>query len=80
MPVELESAASSTRRLDFILSESAYRELGDLSRQSRRSMTEIVRYGIGLFKLAMEARRNKQRLMVVDGRGNVVAEIVVPHG
>ena len=76
--VESTTADVAVRRLNFILSEPAYHELQDLSRQSRRSMTEIVRYGIGLVKLAAEAHRNKHRLMIVDEDNKAVKEIVIP--
>jgi hypothetical protein len=75
---KLENPRAAVRRLSFVVSESAYNELQDLADQSRRSMTELVRYGIGLMKVADEAKRKKLRLMVVDEDNKAIREIVIP--
>jgi hypothetical protein len=41
-------------------------------------MTELIRYGVGLMKLALEAQKNGQKLMVVAEDGRVVKELVLP--
>ncbi len=68
----------SVKRLSFILSESAFGELQALADQSQKSMTELVRYGIGLMRVAEDAKRQKLRLMVVDSDNKAVREIVIP--
>ena len=68
----------SVKRLSFILSESAFSELQALADQSQKSMTELVRYGIGLMRVAEDAKRQKLRLMVVDSDNKAVREIVIP--
>jgi len=68
----------TVRRLNFIVSETSYQELQDLAQTSRRSMTDLVRYGIGMIRLILEAQRHKQKLMVVDENNNAVKEIVLP--
>lgn len=70
--------APQVRRLNFILADASYRELQDLASESHRSMTELVRYSLGLMRLLMDAQRNKHRLMVVDENGKAVKEIVMP--
>lgn len=66
------------RRLNFILTERSYQDLQDLSNESRRSMTDLVRYGLGLMRLLIEAQKSKQRLMIVDESGKAIKEIVMP--
>ncbi len=69
---------AGVKRLNFILSDTAYRELQQLAKESRRSMTELVRYGIGIMKIAIEAQRDGNRLMIVDRTNKAVREIVIP--
>ena len=66
------------KRVNFILSERAHSELVNLSRGTMRSMTELIRLGLGLVKLALEAERNGQRLIVTTAEGQPVKEIVLP--
>src|ERR1700685_4591879 len=39
------------RRLNLILSDSARRDLDDIANKTRRSLTEVVRLGLGLVRL-----------------------------
>jgi hypothetical protein len=41
-------------------------------------MTELVRLGLGLVKIALEAERNGQRLIVTTAEGQAIKEIVLP--
>lgn len=66
------------KRVNFILSERAYTELVALSKETMRSMTELVRLGLGLVKIALEAERNGQRLIVTTAEGQAIKEIVLP--
>ena len=68
----------STKRLSFILSDSAFANLRNLMRQSQRSMTEIVRYGVGLVQVAEEAKREGLRLVVVNESNQAIREIILP--
>jgi hypothetical protein len=66
------------RRVNFVLSERAHTDLVGLSKDSMRSMTELVRLGLGLVKLAWEAQQNGNRLVVTTADGRPVKEIVLP--
>jgi hypothetical protein len=66
------------KRVNFVLSERAYTELVNLSKETMRSMTELVRLGLGLVKIAIEAERRGQRLIVTTAEGDPVKEIVLP--
>jgi hypothetical protein len=66
------------RRVNFVLSEKAHTDLVSLSKHSMRSMTELVRLGLGLVKLALEAQQNGNKLVVTTADGRQVKEIVLP--
>lgn len=72
------TAALTGKRVNFVLSERAYSELVTLSKETMRSMTEVVRLGLGLVKIALEAERQGNRLIVTTSDGKAVKEIVLP--
>jgi len=77
---EMASAAPSAsgKRVNFVLSERTYADLLNSSKQTRRSMTDVVRLGLALVKIALEAEVKGQRLIVTTADGNPVKEIVLP--
>lgn len=72
------SSAAIGKRMSFILSERAHSELVTLARETRRSMTDLVRLGLGLVKIALEAERNGKRLVVTTSDGQPEKELVLP--
>jgi len=42
-------------------------------------MTELIRLGLGLVKIAIHAATNDQKLLVVDDQGKPIKEIVLPE-
>jgi hypothetical protein len=53
--------------------------LNEISKQTGRSMTEIVRLGLGLVKMVLdEQRQNKYRLVIADSNLKPLREIVLP--
>ena len=66
------------KRVNFILSEKAYSELAAMSKRTGRSMTELVRLGLGLVKVALEAELEGHKLIVTTTQGNPLKEIVLP--
>ena len=66
------------KRLNVSLSERAYSDLMNAARETRRSMTELVRLGISLVRVALEAERNGHRLIVATDDGKALKEIVLP--
>jgi hypothetical protein len=71
------ASAALVKRVNFILSDRAHAELVALSKETNRSMTELFRLGLGLVKIALEAARNGDRI-VVTRDGQPVKEIVIP--
>jgi hypothetical protein len=41
-------------------------------------MTELIRLGLGLVKIAIEAERNNQRFIITTAEGDPVKEIILP--
>jgi hypothetical protein len=74
---DLVSASSSTKRLNINLPAEAYEVLQMLALDSGQSMTQVVRSGLGLAKLAREEIKNDRSLAIVDRDGKVLKEIVV---
>ena len=68
----------TTRRLSLNLSDSVYSELASLAKERRSSMTEIVRLALGLVRIAIQAAKKGQRLVVTTDDGQPVKEIVLP--
>jgi len=67
-----------TKRLNFILSGRAHADLVEWSKETNRSMTDIIRLGLGLARLALEAERKGNRLVVTTSEGDPIKEIVLP--
>jgi hypothetical protein len=72
------SPITSTRRLNINLSERAHTELQQLSSLTNSSMTELIRLGVGLLKIALEARNHGHKLVVTTQDGQALKEIVLP--
>jgi hypothetical protein len=66
------------KRVNFVLSGKAYSELAMMSKRTGRSMTELVRLGLGLIKVALEAEVNGHKLIVTTLEGNPLKEIILP--
>lgn len=66
------------KKMNFNVSARAYEELAELARQTQRSMTEIIRLGISLAKIAIEAERSGQKLIVTTSEGKPLKELVLP--
>jgi hypothetical protein len=69
--------SSPMRRLSINLPTETYEALQALAEDSGQSMTQVVRSGLGLAKLAREEVRNDRSLAIVDRTGRVLKEIIV---
>lgn len=70
--------ANNVRRLNINLPKYAFDELKSLSTRSGRSMTEVVRTALSLARLAFDEEQKNNKLVVADGEGNLLKEIVLP--
>lgn len=67
----------ATKRLNINLPAETYRDLRLLADSSGRSMTEVVRAGLGLAKLAYEEEKNDRFLAVATKQGKVVKQLLI---
>ena len=77
-PPPTKDLAPKPRRINLNLSEKAYKDLQDLAQETNRSMTEIVRLGLGLVKIAVREAAASNRLLVASENGEPIREIVLP--
>jgi len=75
---ETVTAPTGIRRLNINLAEKAFDDLQALARNTKRSMTELVRLGLGLIKIATEQTAKGHRLVITSADGKVLKEIVIP--
>ena len=71
--------APQGKRVNFILSEKSHADLAALAESTHRSMTDVVRLGLGLVKIALEASKNGYHLVVTNTEGQPIKEIVLPE-
>lgn len=67
----------SMKRININLPEHSYDDLQTLASQTGRTMTEVLRTGFGLAKIAMEEAREGRRLAVVNKDGKLIKDIVI---
>jgi len=70
-------AATELRRLNINLPPPVYEILQDLATQTGRTMTDVVRTGLSLAKIALEAEKAKNKLAVVSQDGTILKDIVL---
>ena len=70
--------AVATKRLSINVTREVYDELNHLSRLRRSSMTEVVRLGLGLVRIAILEGKAGNKLIVTTADGKPVKEIVLP--
>jgi hypothetical protein len=79
-PAVLERPADkpADKRLNLVLSASVYDDLTGLAKERRTTMTEIVRLGLGLVKVAINEMNRGHKLVVTTANGQVIKELVLP--
>jgi hypothetical protein len=66
------------KRVNLVLSNGSYDGLVDLSKQTRRSLSELIRWGLALVRIAIEEGRNGNRLVITNPDGQPIREVVIP--
>jgi hypothetical protein len=66
------------RRLNLNLSPQAYADAVKLSEETSRTLTELIRLGLGLVKIAVEESRKRNKLIVTTEDGKPLKELVLP--
>lgn len=66
------------KRLNVNLPEDSYEEIRALADSSGRSISDIVRTGLGLASIAMEEASRNNYLTITSSEGKLLRQIVLP--
>lgn len=77
-PALVEERVIEGKRLNLILSESAYTEVRNLAKATNQTITTLVRLGLSLVRIAMEEARQGNKLVITKASGEPIKEIVLP--
>jgi hypothetical protein len=72
------TATVTGKRLNLILSDRAFQDLTGIAKKTKRTMTEVVRLGVGLVKLVLEESEKGNKLIITTYDGKALREIVIP--
>jgi hypothetical protein len=75
---EKPAAGKSTKRLNANLPIEFYSEVEELAEEHGWTITDLIRLSLSLLKTAYGAIHEGNRLAVVNKRGRVVKEILLP--
>jgi hypothetical protein len=76
-PTESAPVGSGMKRLNINLPPAVYGTLQRLATETNRTMTDVVRTGLSLAKIALEAEKTNNKLAVVSQDGKISKEIVL---
>ena len=62
----IDQEVAADKRLAITLSERAYNDLKQIATNTSRPMSDVIRIGIGLYKVAAEVSRENNKLVVVS--------------
>jgi len=65
-------------RLNFNVSPTVAAETRQLAESLNISMTQLFKYAMSIFKIAVEEGRNKRKLVIADKNGKAIREFVLP--
>jgi len=65
-------------RLNVFLSEKARQDLQHVASIRKSSLTEVVRLGLALVKIAIEESIRGNKLMITDREGRILREVILP--
>lgn len=75
---QLAAVPKDIKRLNVNLPTPVFRELEEIADSTGRSLTEIVRLGLGLVAIATDAEKSGHRLVVADRNGGMLRELILP--
>ena len=67
-----------SERMDLNLSAAVYRELSGIAIDRSGSMTDVIRFALGLAKVAFHETAVGHKLIVTTADGTPLKEIIVP--
>ncbi len=66
------------QRFNVNLSQRAYADLKSVAEETGRSMTEIIRMGIGLVRIIDGELRDGHKIVVKSKSGETLKELIIP--
>lgn len=71
-------ASPALKRVNFVISERAHATLLRIAHDTNRSMTDIIKLGLGLAQIVLEEMEKDNRIVVTTQTGQPVKELVLP--
>jgi len=68
-----------SKRINFNLTGRAFNELKKRSDESGASMTEILRWALGLVSVVMDETKMNHKIVVTTADGRPIKELVLPR-
>jgi hypothetical protein len=78
VPLREPVKATSSWRLTVDLSEADYKEMTSLAVNNRVKLSDFVRLGLALVRLALKAKKSGHKIIVTKANGTPLREIVLP--
>ena len=78
MATAVVAPTTLTKRVNLNLALKSYQDLERLARQTDRTMTDIVRFGLALVKLYLEETAKGRKLIIASETGKAISEIRFP--
>jgi hypothetical protein len=79
MNQNVQNPGAGEKRLSLILSSSVYEDLSAVAKKRQTTVTEMVRLGLGLAKIAINEAEKGNKLIVANPDGQVLKELVLPE-
>jgi hypothetical protein len=77
---ETKSPAATGKRLNHVVPEKLYKQVVQLSEETRLDITDITRLGLGLAILFIKEAQKGNKIVVTDADGAPIKELVLPAG
>ena len=69
---------AAARQLNINLPENVATQLEDIAKNSHLTMADVMQTALALVKIATDAQKNNQKLVVADRSGKPIQEIILP--
>lgn len=73
-----KAKSKGEHRLHVILSEDRFARVTALSQKTDRSITELVKLGLGLIEILLNHYADGHRFVITDSEGQHISEVIIP--
>lgn len=70
--------AETRKKISLIMTQEVFDRFEGLARKSGKSMAEVVRLGLGLVNLVLDAKSNGNKVVITTSTGKALKEVVLP--